>query len=99
MNNDPHETLGLPPNADETAVRQRYLDLVREFPPDRAPERFAAIRAAYAALNDPIRRMKSLLLETRNVDTVDEIVAAARARAFDPRRVSLRTTLQRAERL
>ena len=30
---------------DET-IRRRYLELVREFPPERHPTRFAAIRAA-----------------------------------------------------
>ena len=40
--NDPYETLGLSPDAGESEIRRRYLELVREFPPDRAPERFAA---------------------------------------------------------
>ena len=44
--NDPYVQLGLPPSADETEIRRRYLELVRQFPPDRAPERFAEIRAA-----------------------------------------------------
>ena len=33
--NDPYVQLGLPPSADETEIRQRYLELVRQFPPDR----------------------------------------------------------------
>ena len=44
--NDPYEVLELTPDADETEIRQRYLELVRAIPPDRAPERFAAIHAA-----------------------------------------------------
>jgi curved DNA-binding protein CbpA len=60
---DPCSTLGLPPNADEAMVRQRYLELVREFPPDRAPERFAEIRAAYESLRDPVRRLESELFK------------------------------------
>lgn len=43
--NDPYVQLGLSPSADETEIRRRYLELVRQFPPDRAPERFAEIRA------------------------------------------------------
>ena len=35
----------------------RYLELVRQFPPDQAPERFAAVHAAYDALRDPARRL------------------------------------------
>ena len=34
--NDPYEILGLPHSADETEIRRRYLELVRQFPPDRA---------------------------------------------------------------
>ena len=33
---DPYEALGLSPQADEKEIRERYLELVREFPPDRA---------------------------------------------------------------
>jgi curved DNA-binding protein CbpA len=50
---DAYDILGLTPNADEAEIRKRYLELVREFPPDRAPERFMAIRQAYAEVCDP----------------------------------------------
>ena len=56
--NDPYETLGLPQHAAEAEIRSRYLQLVREFPPDRA-ERFAEIRAAYDALRDPVRLLEA----------------------------------------
>ena len=59
--NDPYETLGLNTDAGEAEIRRRYLELVREFPPDRAPERFTAIHAAYEALRDPARRLHAQL--------------------------------------
>ena len=99
MIDDPYETLGLTPDADEAAVRRRYLELVREFPPERAPERFAQVRAAYEAVNDPVARLKALLFAHKNLDSIDRIEADVRARAFDPRQVSLRKVLERAERL
>ena len=34
---DPYEVLGLPRTADEAETRPRYLELVRQFPPDRDP--------------------------------------------------------------
>ena len=77
--NDPHEVLGLPPDADEDTIRQRYLELVRQFSPDRAPERFAAIRAAYDELREPARRVKALVFETK-ADTLDALTAAVRSR-------------------
>lgn len=49
---DPWQVLGLPSDSDEAAIRKRYLELAREFSPEKSPERFAEIRAAYAALED-----------------------------------------------
>jgi curved DNA-binding protein CbpA len=79
--NDPHETLGLGPDADEAEVRRRYLELVREFPPDRAPERFTEIHAAYEALRDPARRLHTQLFhpETRS-DSLEGLATDLRVR-------------------
>ena len=67
---DPYETLGISPQADEKEIRDRYLELVREFPPDRAPERFASIRAAYEQLRDPAVRLRSLLFGVGKEDSI-----------------------------
>jgi curved DNA-binding protein CbpA len=72
---DPHEVLGLGAEADDAAVRERYLQLVREFPPDRAPERFAAIRAAYDELRDPVRRWQRQLFFSRSNDSFEALRA------------------------
>jgi curved DNA-binding protein CbpA len=77
---DPYEVLGLPTHADEAEIRRRYLELVRQFPPDRAPERFAAIRAAYDEVRDPARRLEAQLFETATSDSLDAIAADLRAR-------------------
>src|SRR3954463_982064 len=77
---DPYEPLALPRAADEAEMRRRYLELVREFPPDRAPERFAAIRAAYDEVRDPARRLEAQVFETGTSDSLDAIVADLRAR-------------------
>ena len=39
--NEPHQVLGVEPDADDETIRRRYLELVREFPPERNPEKFA----------------------------------------------------------
>ena len=80
MSTDPFETLGLPRHADEAETRRRYLELVREFPPDRAPERFAEIRAAYDQVRDPVRRLTGQLFEVDTGDSVDAIVADLKTR-------------------
>ena len=59
---DPFTVLGVTDEADDTEIRRRYLALVREFPPDRAPERFQELRAAYDALSDERKRLETTLL-------------------------------------
>lgn len=81
--NDPHEVLGLPRDADEAETRRRYLELVRQFPPDRDPSRFAEIRAAYDQVRDPVRRLENQLFEIDSVDTPGVIAADLRVRLRD----------------
>ncbi len=82
---DPYETLGLPRHADEAEIRRRYLELVREFPPDRAPERFAAVRAAYDQVRDPEQRLEAQLFEIATSDSLEALAANLRARLRDAR--------------
>jgi curved DNA-binding protein CbpA len=77
---DPYEVLGIPSDADETEIRRRYLELVRQFPPDQAPERFTAIRAAYEEIRDPARRLQAQLFATSTNDSLDAIAAEIRTR-------------------
>ena len=78
--NDPYEVLSLAKDADEGTIRRRYLELVREFPPDRAPERFAAIRAAYEEIRDPARRLEAEIFEDSTTDSIEDLAANLRAR-------------------
>ena len=85
--NDPYETLGLTTDAGEPEIRRRYLELVREFPPDRAPERFTAIHAAYEALRDPGRRLHAQIFQAETTtDSLERLAADLRGRV---RRVRL----------
>lgn len=77
---DPYEILGVAPGADEAQIRSRYLQLVREFPPDRAPERFAEIRAAYDDLRDPVTRAERQLFELAEGAAIATIETDLRAR-------------------
>ena len=77
---DPYEILGIGIDADEAEIRRRYLELVREFPPDRAPERFAAIRAAYDQVRDPVRLLESQIFSTSTRDTLDALISDVQAR-------------------
>lgn len=93
---DPYQVLDLPPSADEALVRRRYLELVRSFPPERSPERFAEIRAAYEQLRDPVRRLEQQLFEIRPGETLEDIIADVRAK-LRTRRIPTDTLLSLAE--
>jgi len=75
-----HETLGVSSNADEAEIRGRYLQLVREFPPDRAPERFAEIRAAYDELRDPSVELVRKIFSLSTRDSLPDLEAELRSR-------------------
>ena len=51
-----YEILEIDKNADERQVKSAYFRLVRKYPPDRSPEEFKLIRAAYETLCDSKKR-------------------------------------------
>ena len=60
--NDPFAALDLPEDADDDAIQKRYLALVRRHSPERDPERFAELRAAYERIRDRRDRLRLRLL-------------------------------------
>lgn len=80
---DPFTVLGVADDADDAEIRQRYLVLVREFPPDRAPERFQELRAAYDALSDERKRLATKLLHTNEAALTRLSMGAFRAVSTD----------------
>jgi hypothetical protein len=51
---DPFTVLGLSRDAGEAEVRARYLELVKQYPPERDPDKFREVRAAFEAAQDPL---------------------------------------------
>lgn len=90
---DPYEVLGLANDAEDAEIRARYLELVRQFPPDRDPERFAEIRVAFDEVRDPARRLGSQILKWSTTDSLDAIAADLRAR-LAPERLPLDVLLR-----
>lgn len=72
---DPYQVLNLARSADEAEIRRRYLELVRQFPPDREPEKFAAIREAYESVRDPLQRLRNRLFDWKCDDTLEAVEA------------------------
>jgi len=76
---DPYEALGLDHDADPEAIRRRYLELVRRYPPEREPERFARIREAYDRLRDPVIHLENRLFNLQTTATFDSLLAEVKA--------------------
>ncbi len=89
---NPYQILGLPPEADDDLVRRRYLELVRQFSPERHPEKFAAIRAAYESLRDLDTRLRHRLFEEGRQESVEVLIEEVACRSHR-RRWSLQTML------
>src|SRR5262245_42391727 len=89
---DPYEVLGISPDLDDEAIRRRYLELVRQFPPERAPEKFATIRAAYENLRDVNTRLRYRLFEAGQKESIEALVEEISCRTTR-RRVPLKTLL------
>jgi curved DNA-binding protein CbpA len=81
---DPYAVLGVSADADDETIRRRYLELVRQFPPEHHPQRFAAIRAAYEHLRDRDGRLKYRLFEAGKRETIDALLEELACRS--PRR-------------
>ncbi len=59
---DPYSVLNLARTATAAEIRQAYFTLVRAHPPERDPDTFKQIRAAYERLRDPERRAETDML-------------------------------------
>lgn len=61
LHDDPYGVLGLNADAGTEQIRERYLTLVRENPPQNDAERFRQIQSAYESIRDPMAIAESLL--------------------------------------
>ena len=54
----PFDILGVTTNATDETIKKAYLQKVRQYPPERAPEQFQNIRAAFEAIKTRHQRLK-----------------------------------------
>jgi DnaJ-class molecular chaperone len=92
---NPYTVLGVTADADDTAIRQKYLELTTQYPPEEFPQRSAAIRAAYDRIKDLDARVKYRLLEFGIDDSIESIIEEA-ACLTPRRRVGLQELLKSA---
>jgi curved DNA-binding protein CbpA len=88
----PYQVLDLPADSDDETIRRRYLELVRQFSPERYPEKFAAVRAAYESLRDLNTRVRYRLFEAGKRESIEALIEEIACRS-SRRRVSLETLL------
>ena len=72
-----HQILEVKPDATADELRKAYLSLVRQHPPDRDPDKFREIHAAYQMLNDPMVQAAALLKHNRDKPDLIAVIAAA----------------------
>jgi curved DNA-binding protein CbpA len=89
---DPYAVLGLPADSDDETIRRRYLQLVREFSPERHPEKFATVRRAYESLKDLNTRLRYRLFEAGRHESVEAIIEELACRSTR-RRATLKELL------
>ncbi len=71
---DPFELLGVSPDADERTLKRAYATLIKRYRPERAPEEFKRIRAAYdeAVAMGQCRAIAAALDADSGLDDLDE---------------------------
>lgn len=75
---NPYSVLGVDRSASAEEIRQAYFALVRAHPPEREPDTFKRIRAAYERVRDPERRLAADMLLLRPWPGPDRPRRAAR---------------------
>ncbi|MCF8024741.1 MAG: J domain-containing protein [Desulfobacteraceae bacterium] len=90
--------LDLPPGSDDETIRQRYLEMVKKYPPESDPVMFRRITEAYNALCDERSRIRSELFGCLDMpDWENELFKLAQAAKTKRRRTGLKEMLEAAE--
>lgn len=82
---NPYEVLNLPMSASNEEIRMRYLELVRQFPPESAPAMAILVRAAYDKIKTTELRANYFLTKLGSETTLIDIIAGVDATVPRPR--------------
>lgn len=89
---NPFDLLGVAEDVGDDAIKKAYLQRVREHPPERDPDRFQAIRAAYEAIKTRKDRLSYRLFHQETPDLAE--LTADALRPGDTRRRPSETQLR-----
>lgn len=67
----PFQVLGVPEWAEDDEIKKAYLRKVREYPPERAPQRFQAIRGAFELIQTRRDRIRYWLFHAEPPDVLE----------------------------
>ena len=73
---NPFIILDVAETADDDTIKKAYLQQVREHPPERDPERFQTIRAAYETIKTRRDRLRYRLFQHDTPDPVGLVATA-----------------------
>ena len=82
---NPYNILNIEPPADDAVVRENYLRLIKQFPPEKHPHHFAEINRAYEMIKDETRRMKYALFPPQPLENSPMEAARTHFRSADLR--------------
>jgi curved DNA-binding protein CbpA len=95
----PYLVLNLSEEATDEEIRNRYLDLVKRYTPEKAPDRFRIIDEAYETLKERRRRVEARLqVYTDPQHYGVELRRLATALQAERRPVALKTLFEAEER-
>lgn len=77
---NPYDILNVTPEDGDDAIRKRYLEAVRRFPPETHPEQFQRVRDAYERIKDADSRLAFLLFEPSQGETIEELIEEEQCR-------------------
>jgi len=69
----PFEMLGVAEDASDTEIKQAYLQKIRDYPPERAPQQFQRIREAYELIQTLHKRLEYRLFYVHEPTAADII--------------------------
>jgi curved DNA-binding protein CbpA len=92
--------LGLSPEAEDAQIRKRYLELIKQYPPEREAIRFQEITAAYEKIKDESSRIRTQLFEPLNIkDSEKAILGLIQAAPPKRQRIGLKALVAAAKQL
>ena len=86
--------LGLELNASDEEIRKRYLDLIKQYTPEKDPEQFQEISVAYEQIKTSRSRIRGKLFGPLSTSDAEEaLLFLGRARTPVRRRAGLKELL------